>query len=209
MNILEKPKYTIIRLSSMISVYADNEKKINEILSTFDCVNNMDVDKFFKEKAVEFDKQGISKTHIVTTSYRDKQVIVGYFTLCNKSFVIKNNSRSLTKTARKRLSKFAQYDAEANLYIMSAPLIGQLGKNDNYRKLITGDDLLAFACDMVKKVQISLGGRYVYLECEDKPKLIDFYSDNGFVNFGRRELESDEKDDLCGKYLIQMLKYLK
>ena len=139
----------------------------------------------------------------------EKQVIVGYFTLCNKSFVIKNTQRNLSSSIKRRLSKFAQYDADAKQYTLSAPLIGQLGKNDNYKDLITGDDLLKFACDAVKEVQVFLGGRYVYLECEDNQKLLDFYGSNGFVNFGRRELECDEKNLIGGSYLIQMLKYLK
>ena len=64
------------------------------------------------------------------------------------------------------------------------------------------------AIEKVKKVQNEVGGRFVYLECEDKPKLIDFYSQNGFVNFGKRYLDKDETDTLSGKYLIQMLRYM-
>ena len=55
---------------------------------------------------------------------------------------------------------------------------------------------------------MDLGGRFVYLECEDKPKLIDFYAENGFCEFDRRPLDRDETD-LSGDYLVQMLKYLK
>lgn len=64
------------------------------------------------------------------------------------------------------------------------------------------------ACDKIKSIQDEIGGKVTYLECEDKPKLIEFYESNGFVNFGKRELDKDEKDDLSGQYLIQMLKYL-
>lgn len=38
--------------------------------------------------------------------------------------------------------------------------------------------------------------------------LKEFYSSNGFVNFGKRKLENDEIDKFEGEYLIQMLKYL-
>ena len=94
---------------------------------------------------------------------------------------------------------------------MSAPLIGQLGKNfaNSYNTLISGDELLKLALDKVKKMQEIVGGKIVYLECEDKPRLIDFYSENGFVNFGKRMLDRDETDTLSGEYLIQMLKYMK
>ena len=61
--------------------------------------------------------------------------------------------------------------------------------------------------DDVKMIQQIAGGKVVYLECEDKQRLIDFYSRNGFVTFGNRSLDRDETN-LSGKYLVQMLKYL-
>jgi hypothetical protein len=108
----------------------------------------------------------------------------------------------------KRISKFGQYDDELKQYMISSPLIAQLGKNDEYKGLISGDVLLSYACDTVKQAQALLGGKIVYLECEDKVRLLEFYRNNGFVDFGKRELEVDEKDDMEGKYLIQLLKYL-
>ena len=52
------------------------------------------------------------------------------------------------------------------------------------------------------------GGKFVYLECEDKPCLTNFYYDNDFINFGKRKLDKDEKDELSGEYLMQMLRFL-
>ena len=69
--------------------------------------------------------------------------------------------------------------------------------------------MLKLACDKVKFVQGEIGGRIVYLECEDKEKLIQFYSDNGFVAFGIRRLDKDEVNIIDGSYLVQMLKYLR
>ncbi len=51
------------------------------------------------------------------------------------------------------------------------------------------------------------GGKVTYVECEDKHKLIEFYRDNGFCEFGRRKLDRDEKDVMTGSELIQMIKY--
>lgn len=87
------------------------------------------------------------------------------------------------------------------------PLIGQLGKNyyNEYNKLISGDVLLKMACDKIREAQEILGGRFVYLECEDKDKLKEFYEDNGFVCFGKRNLEKDERDKNSGEYLLQMM----
>lgn len=68
--------------------------------------------------------------------------------------------------------------------------------------------LLKMATDKISTIQNDLGGKFVYLECEDKTCLINFYSDNGFVIFGHRDLDGDERDKQQGDYLIQMLKYL-
>lgn len=92
-------------------------------------------------------------------------------------------------------------------YNIALPLIGQIGKNykNEYNKLITGDILLKLACDKIKVAQGILGGRFVFLECEDKQKLREFYESNGFVCFGKRNLERDEREKNNGEYLLQML----
>ena len=199
--------YTVLRLNDLLKTH--DEDTVKSILRTYDSPYNRDVDRFLKEKAIIFDRQGLSKTHLVFTSYRKEMVLVGYFALVNKNFVIKNGSTKISKRQKQRIAKFAQYDRDTNQYVISAPLIGQLGKNYNYRNLISGDILLEYACNVVRDAQALLGGKLVYLECEDVPQLLDFYSNNGFFNFGKRYLEADEKDTLNGTYLIQMLKYLK
>ena len=64
------------------------------------------------------------------------------------------------------------------------------------------------ACDKVVEIQLAIGGRMVYVECEDKPQLTEFYKRNGFYHFGKRMLDKDEMDKLLGKYLIQMIRYM-
>ena len=76
-------------------------------------------------------------------------------------------------------------------------------------KLITGDELLSLALDKIREAQGILGGKVVYVECEDVAYLKDFYQSNGFVIFGKRPLDKDEKTDICGDYLMQLLKYIK
>lgn len=71
--------------------------------------------------------------------------------------------------------------------------------------MISGNILLKLACDKVKEAQDILGGRFVFLECEDEPKLKEFYEENGFVCFAKRRLERDEKKENSGEYLLQML----
>ena len=51
-------------------------------------------------------------------------------------------------------------------------------------------------------MQNEVGGRFVYLECEEKEKLIKFYENNHFKLFGKRKLDRDETD-IKGEYLLQ------
>lgn len=199
--------YIGINLKDMIHEIGENEVKT--ILSDFSCPLNPDVEHFLKHTAIEFSKQSIASTYIIMASFRNEYVMVGYYSLANKIFCIDRSSMPNRKW-KSRIAKFGQFDTTVKKYTLSAPLIGQLGKNyaNSYDKLIKGDELLKLALDKIREMQNIVGGKIVYLECEDKPKLIDFYSQNGFVNFGKRYLDRDEIETLSGEYLIQMLRYM-
>lgn len=181
---------------------------MRDILSSFSCTLNQDVEYFLRYKSIEFTKQNISPTYLIFTSYKNEIVLIGYYTLTAKIISIKSNI--LSKTMRKRIAKFGTFDKESKQYRLPASLIAQLGKNfsNNYNKLITVGELLKLACNRVRKVQEQIGGKVVYIECEDKECLIEFYKRNDFHVFGKRNLDNDEKDRQSGSYLIQMLRYL-
>lgn len=198
--------FNIVALKDMVEQLGEDKTK--EILSDFSCPKNPDVEKFIRYKAIEFAKQNIAPTHLVFSSFKGEIRLIGYFTLTLKNFYISKSK--LSKNLSRRISKFGIYEENIKGYYISAPLIAQLGKNftDNLNELITGDELLKLACDRIRNIQSEIGGKITYLECEDKLKLVEFYESNGFVNFGKRYLDRDEKEDLSGQYLIQMLKYL-
>ncbi len=197
--------YVKVSLSKLISQIG--EDNVKNILSDFSCPINSDIETFLRKKAIEFEKQSISATHLIFTSYKSQNVLVGYYTLATKAFNVTKSA--ISKSMSKRINKFATYDTDLKSYILPAPLIAQIGKNftNNYNSLITGDELLSIAIDDVKVIHQIAGGKVVYLECEDKPRLIDFYSRNGFVSFGNRSLDKDETN-ISGEYLVQMLRYL-
>jgi hypothetical protein len=183
------------------------EEKVKSILSDFCCKLNPDVEKFLRKQAITFAKQNLSPTYLVFAPYKNKLVLVGYYTITSKYFVIKDKC-AISNNLRKRISKFGTRDNELGQYNISAPLLAQLGKNykNGYNKLITGDELLKMACDKIAFAQQVVGGKVVYLECEEKEKLVDFYTSNGFVVFDKRPLDKDEVD-LDGEYLLQLLRY--
>ncbi len=198
--------YKIASLSDMVIKLG--ESKVKEILSSFSCPKNKDVEMFLKQKAIVFSNQSLSKTYLIFTSYKSEIALIGYFTLANKYINVQKSA--LSKTLQKRISKFITYDSSTKQYMTSAYLIGQLGKNfsNGYNNLITGDELLQMAITKIQKIQYEIGGKIAYLECEDKDSLKVFYEKNGFVQFGKRLLEKDEIDCMNGEYLIQYLKYL-
>lgn len=198
--------YKLVNLRTLVDEMGEEFAK--NYLSDFSCPLNRDVEAFLKEKAIDFSLQGLSQTHLVMASHKRNPVLVGYFTLANKNIAVSRDK--VSATTRKRIGKFAIYYPEIRKMILTAPLIAQIGKNytNGYNRLITGAELLAMACEKVKAIQLDLGGKYVYLECEDKPALTNFYAENGFCEFDRRPLDRDETD-LDGEYLVQMIKYLK
>lgn len=197
--------YVKISLRKLLTNIGESETEA--ILSDFSCPLNPDIEYFLLKKAIEFEKQCISATHLIFTSFRSQNVLVGYYTLSTKAFNV--TRAAISKSLSKRINKFATYDNDWKSYILPAPLLAQIGKNftNNYNSLISGDELLAIAVNDVKMIQQIAGGKVLYLECEDKTRLIEFYSRNGFVIFGNRKLDRDETN-ISGEYLVQMLRYI-
>ena len=198
--------FKLVNLKIMVEELG--EEHVKGLLSSFSCPLNRDVEGFLKTKAIEFARQGFAQTHLVFASYRDQPALTGYFSLSNKYITVRGDT--LKGNARRRIRYFAMYDTNIKSYCLSAPLIAQLGKNytDGFNRLISGDELLKLACEKVSLIQLDLGGKFVYLECEHKPKLLEFYESNGFCEFDRRMLDPDETG-LDGEYLVQLLKYIK
>ena len=200
-------KYTVINLVNLLNEIG--EIGASSILSDFCCPLAPDVEEFLREKAIDFAKRGWAQTHLVFIAKDGKFTLVGYFTLALK--VITVPVKNISKSVQRRISSFSTYDSVIDAFCLSAPLIAQLGKNyyNNQNKLITGNDLLTIACDKVSGIMLDLGGRFTYVECEDKSALLDFYKSNGFFEFDRRPLNPKEKGLLSGQHLIQLLRHIK
>lgn len=183
------------------------EDNTNSILSSFSSPINLDIEFFLKNTAIEFAKQNIAPTTLVYADVGIGWRFCGFFTLTMK--IVQIGKGDVSSKLFRKLRKFGTYDNVTQKYSIPIPLIAQLGKNyaDGCDKLIKGGELLQLACDEVLKAQHILGGKSVYLECEDTPKLIGFYRDNGFREFSQRPLDPDELDDFVGDHLVQMIRY--
>ena len=127
---------------------------------------------------------------------------LGYFTLTHKAIEIKNDN--ISNTTRRKLSSHARLDSDTNSFTVSAFLLAQIGKNygiDNERR-ITGDELIGYANDIISDIQHRIGGGVIYLDCEDKQHLKNFYVEkNHYKIFGERFSHSD------GIRYLQMVRF--
>ena len=176
------------------------EEALKLELLKFVSAKNPEIETFLREKAIDFAKQKLSITYIL--SDLEDGAILGYFTLTHKSVMI--NSEILSKTAKKRLMKYARLDRETGNYMASAFLLAQFGKNYGVEngERINGSEMMKYVNLVLRDVQRRIGGGIVYLDCEDTPKLKNFYAGENFKEFADRFSSEDER-----RY-IQFMRFL-
>lgn len=196
--------YVQMNILDMLATIGENT--CQSILSSFVCPLNPDVEDFIHTKAIPFAKQRIAISYLVFAEQNGQNYFMGYYTLANKFVCV--NSSALSKTMQKKIAKFSQYDPASERFMVSMPLIAQLGKNFNPALPIkmAGSDLLEMALERVLEIEHLIGGKTVYIECNNQPKLFDFYSATGFIPFDERIRQTDDVDD-NDRVLVQMLKY--
>jgi len=195
--------YNIIPLQDIIEELGKDCAK--EILSGFSCPLNKDVEYFLLHKAIEFNRQGLSMTHLVFDQYKGEDRLVAYFTLAQK--FISCSQVFLPRAMKDRIKRFAPL--VNGYYTIPAVLLAQMGKNftDGLDKLISGEDLLSLALDVVGIVHTLIGGRIIFVECEDVRALRSFYEINGFIYSNKRALDGDETN-LKGEHLLQYIRWI-
>ena len=178
----------------------DGEKTLIKRLSTFSCPVNPEIENFIKLNALNFARRKLSISYLVFDE-KDGQIL-GYFTLAHKAIEIRNENMS--NTTLRKLSSHARLDTDANSFTASAFLLAQIGKNygvDHGRR-ITGHELIGYANDIMADIQHRIGGGIIYLDCEDKQKLKNFYINaNHYKIFGERYSNSD------GIRYLQMIRF--
>ena len=159
---------------------------VSAFLKQFTCPVNHEIETFVTDRAVEFALKKISVTYFVLNSSNE---ISGFFTLTHKpSFILIGALGS--KTLERKLERFSSGMRIDDRFLSSAFLIAQFGKNMTPLKgeMISGNELMDCAFEVLEDVQRKIGGGVVFLECENKQKLLDFYQNehNHFIRFGTR-----------------------
>ena len=180
------------------------EPRIRALLARFRCAKNPAIEQFLKNSAVDFSKQGLSITYLVSRSAGETRAeLLGFFTLTYK--ILRLGGGALSRASERRIAKFAEHDAATNTYTLPAPLIAQIGKNDLPPDAapFAGRELVALAEDRLRAVMRQVGGRAAYLECEEEPALMAFYESLGYVRAASRydKSNTDGSDRLYHIYV--------
>lgn len=163
------------------------EDGVKNILSNFYCTINPEIQGFINNNAIDFAKKKVSITYLFMDDGLD--VVFAIYSITHK--VIEIDITGLSNNLVKQIKKFAEIDNDGKC-TASAFLIAQFGKSDKgQEKSIDGNDLMNAVIYHLKEIQHEIGGKIVYLECENKPKLLKFYKENGFVLFGERQNQND------------------
>ena len=192
--------YKIQRLSEFLEI-ENGELYFNSIVKDFNS-RNKDVEDFLKTKAVQATKLNTATTYLVCVQQSDVEIVlVGYFSLAIKMLSLKRDV--LSKSAQRIIGRFGYYNDDSKSYEIPAILVAQFGRNFNKESVsISGTDLMAITLHQVKNALSFLSGKTVFLESENKQKLIDFYEKNGFTILNNEVLSKNKKE------LIQLYRLL-
>lgn len=174
-----------------------SDETIAEVISSFKCFRDNDIESFFYSKAVLFNKKGKSKTHLILNQEALEEgriEILAYFSLAIHLLRI---PESASATQIRRLDGLYSRVGGEPISEIPSYLIGQLAKNDTYASSISGSLVLEYALFIISAAEENVGGRIVHVECRDIPQVIQFYESNGF-----RVLRRDPNDGLIHMYCI-------
>lgn len=179
------------------------EDKLLQLLSEFSCPLNPDVERFLKQQSIEFAKKHQAVTYLVM-SLEDAELL-GYFSITIKPLVVK--AEPFSNTTKRKLARFSEINKSEQTYNIAAYLIAQLGKNynDSAKGRITGQELLEAAIRQAQILQYQAGGMVVFVEADNKEKLLSFYESYGFKQFDTRQAASSEAEP---HELVQLLKLI-
>lgn len=156
-------QFDTVNILDMIG--AIGETKLEQCLSDFSCPINPEIEQFVINNAIEFAKKKISVTYFIVNEFGK---IAAVFTLAHKAVEIGN--ASLSNSKRKKISRYAVWDPQAESYTVSAFLIAQFGKNyavDN-GKGISGNEWMDYTFKILEKFSMISAVESCFLNARTK-----------------------------------------
>ena len=160
-----------------------SDRVVDEVISSFCCDKDRDIQHFLCNNAIRFEKSGKSKTYFLFSEERlaeRKFALLAYFSVALQ--VLKVAGLDLSNRKIKELDGFSAKRSGETLTEFPVYLIGQLSKNDTHKDDITGKTIIDHAMSVISAAQEKVGGRIVLVECNNEPHLLNFYTANGFTD---------------------------
>ena len=176
----------VVPLKALIENMEDSA--LQELLSSFSCVRDADIENFLHNRAIEFENLSKARTYLVMDADElltgKKQLIIyGYVALALKILTVPSG---ILNRMRKELDGFNAKVHGRQISDFPCYLIGQLSKNSVVtNNPVTGKELLNISFDIIASAVEAVGGRYVMVECRDEEKLLRFYHENVFHEIDR------------------------
>jgi hypothetical protein len=164
---------------------AENELKTIDILKTFKCSKDKEIEDFICNKSISFEKSNLCRTFL---QFDNKNNLLGFYSIAANHI---NISKTVSKTLTKRLNKCGALRTTINAF-----LIAQIAKNDGYSDT-KGKTLLEEAIRTIKAAQNLIAGKIIFVECKNIEKIKDFYISNGF-----KYIQDNEENGLKQFYCI-------
>lgn len=162
---------------SLEDLYAFRKDMWERYKNNYSCPLDSDIEKFLKNNAERADKYEDSKTHLILDANNLGDNILAYFSLTIKEIPI-DKTVIISKTLLKKLHGLSSKPESLKGYFIT-----QLGKDSFSGNPITMDMILEEIYDKINDSRKNVGGRLIFLECKNIPKLIDLYKKYGFNIF--------------------------
>ena len=183
------PRIRLLTISELEDTVGSDA--LADTLARFSCPLNKEVESYLKEssRAVQSSHMSSSVTYLAFDSRTND--LLGYFTLMMKAYSVRSDA--LNSTNKRLIRRFAEVDSSGN-FTAAVYLIAQIGKNFALPEhgQIEGSELLLAAMNVFCETKKAIGGKLVMVEREaDRPKLLEFYTDNGFKSWTTRRNAKD------------------
>ena len=150
----------------------------------FACDND-DLDDFFCNDAVLYEKELLGKTYCFVTRALPHE-IVGVFTIANDSI----KTSHLTQPTTNRLNRPISNPKRGRSY--PATLIGRLGISTKYQRQHIGTQIIDFLKNWIRDDDTKAGCRFLVVDAYNDQNILNFYLQNGFKYLFATE--NDERD---------------
>lgn len=145
------------------------EETTRNVVSAFTVEKDLDVQTWFREKALAYEKSGNARTFLFLSESLE---VVAMFSLALNVFTIPE------KCSRRLRDDLTGYGHKMHK-VVPCFLLGQFARDDSHSNLeISGKEMFIVVLEKIQKAREIVGGRFLMVDCKDS--MIPYYEKLGF-----------------------------